>query len=49
MFTRVGTAVLAILTSGEYARDDVAGAVPGLVATTAKITPAMCVFTAAGC
>ena len=49
MFTRVGTAVLALYTSGELAPENMDELVARLVDQTARITPAMCTFTAAGC
>ena len=49
VFTRVGTAVLAVYTSGEFAPENMDETVTNLVDVTARITPAMCTFTAAGC
>ena len=49
VFTRVGTAVLALYTSGELAPENMDELVARLVDQTARITPAMCTFTAAGC
>ena len=49
VFTRVGTAVLAVYTSGETAPENRDKVVAKLVDQTALITPSMCTFTAAGC
>jgi hypothetical protein len=49
VFTRVGTAVLALYTSGETAPENMDKVVARLVDATALITPAMCTFTDAGC
>ena len=49
VFTRVGTAVLALYTSGELAPENMDEFIARLVDQTARITPAMCTFTAAGC
>ena len=49
VFTRVGTAVLALYSSGETAPENMDRVVAKLVDQKALITPSMCIFTAAGC
>jgi hypothetical protein len=47
--TRVGRAVLVVATYGEGTRDSLPGYADALTTLTGKLTPAMCVFTEAGC
>ena len=48
-FVRVGYGVLAMYVGGEWSPDTVGAGVAELTETSAKVTPAMCVFTKAGC
>jgi hypothetical protein len=48
-FTRVGRAIFAVALQGEYSEQSLGGSQEQVTEMTLKVTPAMCVFTEAGC